>query len=175
MPISGPELGHLKMCYRLMHVNYYDYMSESSTVFWRTVYFYFERNERTIELQSYRLRLVNTEHIIHIMALENDLTRWAECWIVGSIEEWAGQNVRTMSGNNLITHLLNHYVIPYVNLRVKPMLVYLMRCMYRYILYLAFKPGRASFRLFKLQYGQPIKNGLFFRGLGEFFPWSLGP
>jgi len=23
-----------------MHVNYYDYMSESSTVFWRTVYFY---------------------------------------------------------------------------------------------------------------------------------------
>jgi len=33
MPISGPELGHLKICYGLMHVNYYDYMSESSTVF----------------------------------------------------------------------------------------------------------------------------------------------
>jgi len=38
MPISGPELGHLKICYWPMHVNYYDYMRESSTVFWRTVY-----------------------------------------------------------------------------------------------------------------------------------------
>jgi len=32
MPISGPELGHLKICYGLMHVNYYDYMSDGQFI-----------------------------------------------------------------------------------------------------------------------------------------------